>query len=81
MQNFGFHQSITPQFRGKLRKQLAKLTDEQKIEVNERYKRHLRACQIAECQPEIMFLFEAIEELAAGRPLEAVENLKNSEID
>jgi hypothetical protein len=73
MQNFGFYQSATPQFKGRLRRSYEKLTPEQRIEVAERYDRHLRACRIADCEPEIMFLFEAIEELAAGRPLEAEE--------
>jgi hypothetical protein len=73
MQHFGFYQSMTPQFRGRLKRSLATLTDEQRVELNERYKRHLKACKASDCPPEIMFVFEAIEELVSGRGLEAGE--------
>jgi hypothetical protein len=74
MQHFGFYQSMTPQFRGRLKKAVASLTPEQRVEVEKRYERHVRACRANDCEPEIMFIFEAVEEIIAGRPLEAEEN-------
>lgn len=76
MMNHGFYQSMTPQFRSRLRRSYERLSREDREEVAERYERHLRACRKANCQPELMFLFEAIEELAAGRKLEAEDVTK-----
>lgn len=69
---------MTPQFKGRLKRAYDSLTDEQKQEVTQRYQRHVRACRKADCQPELMFVFECVEELAAGRGLEAEEVRRNN---
>lgn len=65
--------TLTPIVRTRMRKAYERLTPEQRKEATDRYRRHLRACEKAAIPPEPLFLFEAIEEIAAGRPLEAEE--------
>jgi len=76
MQNHGFYQSMTPQFRSRLRRSYERLSREDRERAVDAYERHLKACRKAGCLPELMFLFEAIEELAAGRKLEAEDVTK-----
>ena len=59
----------------RLRKAYERLSPEQRREALERYERHLRFCKMASIAPQPLYLFECVEELNAGRGLEA-EDLK-----